>query len=127
MYPNIPMNTPASCAELLSMYFRQQICGAKGLLSQSENWEPHPHSKYYAIEGTYNKIIQRKEQKIPVRSVAKNDAKKAPIKTCIYHLGQQLNVTGYEGKKIECRNKGHCKKVHENIENMTRKEVRCHQ
>lgn len=65
----------------------------------------------------------KKKQVVTVRSAAKDDAKKALSGTCVYHLGQQLNVTGFKGKKIECRNKGYCRKTHENIENMTREEV----
>ena len=44
--------------------------------------------------------------------------------TCLWHFGSQLDIHTSNGKRVECRNKDKCSKVHRNITSITKKEAK---
>lgn len=123
MYPEMPLNTPRYCAELLKLYLSEEIKGAKGTKQRGQKWEAHPHSFFYAEEGEYNKCkftktVIKKETK---STMIINKPKKPEV--CLWHLGALLEVDNYNGKRVECRNKESCMNTHKLLHDLTKKEA----
>ena len=99
-YPEMGMTTPSLCAALLKRYLNEEMQKAQGLTG-TKKWETHPHSKFYAQEGTFRKVIFKKvivHDSNPV--VQDKCARKLP---CIWYAAEQLKVRNVKEQIITCR------------------------
>lgn len=91
------MNSPQNCVALLAQYLTDEMRGAKNQLERFRNWEAHPHSHFYSVEGIYNKVTWRSKTKLPAEGKPKKKVEEMKRGTCIYHLGSQIIVIGKNG------------------------------
>ena len=133
VYPDISMRTPKDCATLLKKYLHEEIKKAKGLASMN-NWERHPHSRFYAREGTFQKVNFSRKTLPPPKAAAQvtaNHSQSNENGTCIWNLGSLIKATASNGQLIVCRNGTKClmkhvqlkeiKKTKKNKKNKTKK------
>ena len=133
VYPDISMRTPKYCATLLKKYLHEEIKKAKGLASMN-NWERHPHSRFYAREGTFQKVNFSRKTLPPPKAAAQvtaNHSQSNENGTCIWNLGSLIKATASNGQLIVCRNGTKClmkhvqlkeiKKTKKNKKNKTKK------
>lgn len=127
-YPSMKMDSPIYCAALLKMYLNEEVKSARGERGEEKNWEIHPHSFFYSAEGEYSKnIFVNTVVKVAAKSVVKNVSfEKSTIEDkeiCLWHLGSQLGVEASSGKRVECRHKETCRKIHKTLHNTTKYEA----
>jgi hypothetical protein len=118
-YPQITMDSPQNCADLLAANFHEEIQGAIRELAKENNWEPLPHSHFYSGEGLFNQVSSKPKaaKSTKCKPATQNKVKASDI--CVY----QINVIGHNGVKIECRNKAKCANAHRNTNDLTRAEA----
>ena len=58
------MKAPEKCAALLKIHLSDVVQCARCHGKEETNWEVHPHSFFYSIEGEYQKNILKKAIKI---------------------------------------------------------------
>jgi hypothetical protein len=118
-YPEMLMTTPSLCAALLKRYLYEEMQKAQGL-SGSKKWEAHPHSKFYAQEGTFRKILFKKvisQDANPVKH--EKEINKLP---CIWYAAEQLKVRNAKDQVITCR-KTLCEWPHRSLTQCSRGEL----
>ena len=118
-YPTMPMSSPSQCAALLKRYFKDEMDKAKGVASTNK-WEFHPHSKFYSQEGTFNKVQFNIRPTTSLGDKRKIPDVEAQSGLCIYHLGNQMDVVGYNSQAIECRNGAKCTNRHMDKKELTK-------
>lgn len=113
------MSTPSQCAALLKHYLNEEIQKAKGL-SNAKKWEIHPHSKFYSQEGTFRKVLFKKQVTNDViPATIDKKVKKLP---CIWHAAEQLKIRNAKGQIISCR-KLSCEWPHRPLSQCSREEL----
>lgn len=118
-YPDMLMTSPRDCAALLRRYLFEELQRARDL-SETNNWERHPHSKFYSHEGTFSKVKFLKVVKTEPKSVSQEKvAGKLP---CVWYLAEQLKVKNMKDQVVTCR-KASCEWPHRTLSNCTREEV----
>ena len=118
-YPEMLMTTPSLCAALLKRYLYEEMQKAQGLLG-AKKWETHPHSKFYAQEGTFKKVIFKKViEKITNPVIQDKGTKKLP---CIWYAAEQLRVRNAKDQVITCR-KASCEWPHRSLIQCSRGEL----
>ena len=122
VYPDISMRTPKHCATLLKKYLHEEIKKAIGLASMN-NWEKHPHSRFYAQEGTFQMVnFSRKTLPSPkaAAQVKANHSQSNENGTCIWNLGSLIKATASNGQLIVCRNGTKCLMKHVQLKEITK-------
>ena len=126
VYSSMSMDTPVRCAALLKTYLSEEVKCARGLQGDERNWELHPHSFFYSVEGEFNKnIFTKAARKEEVRAEARSTSNKSKVENeiCIWYLGSLLQVEMNNGKEVECRNKETCSRIHKPLNQTTKKEA----
>lgn len=96
------MNSPENCATLLKMYLGEEVKCARGLKDEDQNWELHPHSYFYLVEGEYEKnIFPKSTNQTELKVNPTMDSEEKEI--CLWNLVSQLKVDMLNGKRVECR------------------------
>ena len=117
------MDTPIRCAALLKMHLGEEVKCARGQQRDDRNWELHPHSFFYSVEGEYNKNnFTKASQKEEARAVPCK-SKVETNEICLWNLGSLLKVEMANGRKVECKKKESCDKVHKLLNETTKKEA----
>jgi hypothetical protein len=117
-YPEHNMKSEKSCAELLRKYLREEMRYAMRMGEPDNNWEIFPHPKYYSVEGVHTRIISNKEGLgTKTKEIEK---KKEKSDLCEWHLGNLLDVRGFNGKVIQCRSGVNCRFKHDVLSDITR-------
>ena len=128
VYSDMPMDTPVCCAALLRMYLSEEVKCARGLQGDERNWELHPHSFFYSVEGEYNKnTFAKATKKEEARAETRAAHKKTKVESneiCIWNLGSLLQVEMSNGKIVECRNKDTCSRDHKPLNQTTKKDAK---
>lgn len=128
-YPSMKMDSPINCAALLKMYLNDEVKSARGERREETNWEIHPHSFFYSAEGDYSKnifvniVVKTMLTKPIVKNVSFEKSAVEDKEICLWHLGSQLGVEASSGKRIECRHKEICRKIHKTLHNTTKCEA----
>lgn len=131
-FPELSMNMPARCAALLKRYIHKIVRRARGV-SGTNNWELHPHSKFYSQEGTFDKVVFLKKSRVDESNSNKyvlaapskeaiHQTPQGSMTVCPYHIVSQLGVKSKSGSVIECTT-DRCRNKHVNIDNLDRNDV----
>ena len=104
VYPSMSIDSPIRCAVLLKMHLGEEVKCARGQQGDDRNWELHPDSFFYSVEGEYNKNnFAKASQKEEARAVrCKSKVKTDEI--CLWNLGSSLKVEMANGREVECKN-----------------------
>ena len=84
---------------------------------------------FRSAKGDYSKnvFINIVVKTMLTKSIVKNVSfEKSAVENkeiCLWHLGSQLGVEASSGKRIECRHKEICRKIHKTLHNTTKCEA----
>ena len=126
VHPDISMRTPKDCATLLKKYLHEEIMRAKGLAGMN-NWEKHPHSRFYAREGTFQKVNFGRKATSPPKAAAQvktDHSQSGDNGTCVWNLGSLIKATASNGQLVVCRNGKKCPMKHVQLREMTKSKAK---
>ncbi len=118
------MSSPENCAALLKMYLSEEVKCAKGQNNEDQNWELHPHSFFYSVEGEYNRNEFTKSNKQKETQIKFEKMDNEVKEICLWNLGSQMEVDMSNGKRVECRNTDLCTRIHKTVQKTTKKEAK---
>ena len=102
----------------------EQVKCARGQNNEDQNWELHPHSFFYSVEGEYNRNEFTKSNKQKETQIKFEKMDNEVKEICLWNLGSQMEVDMSNGKRVECRNKDSCTRIHKTIQETTKKEAK---
>lgn len=94
VFPHMSMESPMDCAALLKKYLSEEVRCARGQVDEDRNWELHPHSVFYSIEGEYDRNVFKKSTSKTATHSKSLTTLMEEKEICLWFLGSQLEVGG---------------------------------